>query len=174
MRSVLSELHQLNESQEKLEKLKIELNSIEKELEISQSVSNSYFSCNQKLELSKHAMLLLRRKIESTSAHQLIENINQLEILIPEIKERLLVVNKNILSLEEKIQQIEERIENFESSKDKQLKIIQEEINSAKKRETQLRNEMRKAQEKSGIANAEFSELQEEHKLLTTDRKSVV
>ena len=113
MRSILNELHQLDEMGSQHLKTENELSNLEDQLNQYQRLSNTYYSCNQKLELSKHAMLLLRKKIETTSAHQLIESVSLLENSISESKERLNVVTQSITTLEEKIEQIEERIVNF-------------------------------------------------------------
>ena len=172
IRSTLTQLDQLRDAEKKLKEADKELSELQEKFSGSAEISLRYASASQKLELCRHALALLRQKRESSQAHSVVEGVRQMEEEISKLSDQISECASRAERAEQRERELQERIANFASSKDTQLRLIEQQISAARQREKELRKETRSAQERAGIAVAEVAEMSAEMESLGNSLRS--
>ncbi|KAG1673906.1 Structural maintenance of chromosomes protein 2 [Nymphon striatum] len=160
MRSVLSNLTQLNdviaeymEKKGELEKLDIKLNSFKK-------VAEKYRNLKDQFDLKKHEFELLDTRLHSSTHHQQLEEVKSLHTVIEEQEETFARCKEIKKKGDAKVKDLEDKIKNAKSHRERELKAAQAHVNTCKKDAEKSNHQFKEKQQETESLKLEIQELE--------------
>lgn len=155
-------MNTLQAMESELGEAKQRLVQVESELKSLEDKARSYGDVSRELKLKEHELGLLQEKMQSSSSHQLVVRINELQQELERDQKLLADATKEESSSSARIKELEALIKDFASTKDAQIKEMKKEIATNKKTQSELKSRLSAMREKKDMLVAELRALQEE------------
>merc|ERR1711971_1017182 len=117
--SILEKLQQFQEVEEQLKTKKHKLNQIQKEFDSLKRVAEEYTSLKQKYDLKVQEVELVKARLEQSSHHQQLEEIQALQNSIGEQEEILKNAEETQKKMSKKVKDLEDKIKNAKALREK-------------------------------------------------------
>lgn len=160
--SILVKLQELIEVEEQLRTKKSLLDKVVKELNAMQKMSGKFQQLKQQHELKTHETELLKTKLEQTSHHQQMEEVNNLLAHIEEQKEILKNAEETDKKAKKKVKDLEYKLKNAKEIREKELKQAESALEKAKKKKEESGKQMKKKQQEIDSIKFDIEELKKE------------
>ncbi|CAI9728869.1 maintenance of chromosomes 2-like [Octopus vulgaris] len=171
--SILVKLQELTEVEKELVEKKNLLNKIEAELNALQKMSGTYNKLKNEFELKQHETELLKTRLEQTSHHQQLEEINALEKTIEEQKAIVQTAGEVNKKAKQKVKDLEFKIKNADKIRENELKQAEANLNKIQKQMQESNKLMKEKQQHIDTVKLEIVELQKEVTSYEEQLKSV-
>uniref|UniRef100_A0A7N8YPQ1 Structural maintenance of chromosomes protein n=1 Tax=Mastacembelus armatus TaxID=205130 RepID=A0A7N8YPQ1_9TELE len=160
--SVLSGVQELKGVQENLNEKEAQLHDIERQLASLKGTAEKYRHLKQQYELKVEEEQIVQAKVQQSSFHQQQEELERLCKAIEESEETLRVTKEVQKRAEQKYKVLEDKMKNAEAERDKELKVAQQKLNTAKAKADAFNKKLKQRQQEFDAVALELEELQRE------------
>ncbi|CAE1242244.1 SMC2 [Acanthosepion pharaonis] len=160
--SILVKLQELIQVEEELRTKQALLDKVVKELNAMQKMSGKFQQLTQQSELKMHETELLKTKLEQTSHHQQMEEVNNLLKNIDEQKEILKNAEEVDKKAKQKVKDLEYKMKNAKEIREKELKQAETALDKAKKKKEESGKQMKQKQQEIDTVKLDIEELKKE------------
>lgn len=160
--SILVKLQELIQVEEELRTKQALLDKVVKELNAMQKMSGIFQQLTQQSELKVHETELLKTKLEQTSHHQQMEEVNNLLKNIDEQKEILKNAEEVDKKAKQKVKDLEYKMKNAKEIREKELKQAETALDKAKKKKEESGKQMKQKQQEIDTVKLDIEELKKE------------
>ncbi|GAB1610309.1 structural maintenance of chromosomes protein 2-like [Argonauta hians] len=160
--SILLKLQELTEVEKELADKKNLLSKIETELNSLQKMAGMYHKVKSEFELKQHETELLKTRLEQTTHHQQLEEINTLQNTVEEQKAIVEAAEELNRKAKSKVKDLEYKIKNADKIRETELKQAESNMNKMQKQMQQSSKLMKEKQLQIDAVKMEIEELQKE------------
>ncbi|CAK7897381.1 structural maintenance of chromosomes protein 2 [[Candida] anglica] len=172
--SILITIQKYNTLQGKIQQMQQELEDVRSNLKKTDDVSEKTRSLQNDINLCKHELSLLQRKLESSTAAEILrkseENTQEIERLNQEISE----TEVNVKRFNQEIESIERDMNEFSSDKGSKLKKLEKEVQQLYSQLSKKEEDINEKFDKYQSAQMESEQQQTELKSIQEERSNVL
>ncbi|KAL5017230.1 hypothetical protein ScPMuIL_006819 [Solemya velum] len=132
--SVLEKLQELHSVEDQLRDKREKLSKVENELNNIKRTADKFTQLKQQYDLKCHEAELIQARLEQSSHHQQLEEINNLQTSIDEQQEILKKAEEIQTKAAKKVKELEDKVKNAKAIREKELKTAEDAVNKAKKK----------------------------------------
>ncbi|XP_067137577.1 structural maintenance of chromosomes protein 2 [Centruroides vittatus] len=132
--SVLLQLSELKEIQNELNNKQKQLDAINNQLMSVKKVAESYRNFKQKYDLKESEMLLAKSRVEQSSHHQQLEELQSLRNSIKEQEDKLKQCTEMKRKCEQRVEELQNKIKNAKSLMEQELKNAEAALHKCKQK----------------------------------------
>lgn len=158
--SILAVVSELNKMQGELEENQEKLRRISAEIQGLTRVASSYADLKQKLELRKHEVEMIQKRLEQTTHHQYQQEVEELKKSIVDLNNKIEECSKIESENMKKITELEDKVKNTKTIRDKELKAAEAEMNRLNKKAETSRKQWKEREQECENLNLEVAELE--------------
>ncbi|KAK9888184.1 hypothetical protein WA026_000453 [Henosepilachna vigintioctopunctata] len=157
--SVLLQLKEIREMEDRLNNLQKQLQEVESEISRMQCNESEYTGLKQQFELKRHELSLIKQRMQQTEHHRQQEEIEKLKKQIEELKLKEKSCKESEQRYNEKAKELESKMKEGKGYRDTQLKQAEMEMKKAKQKADKSEEEWQKHEEYYQTLTLEISEL---------------
>ncbi|XP_069125858.1 structural maintenance of chromosomes protein 2-like [Argopecten irradians] len=157
--SVLEKLQEFQDIQGELHSKQKRLSEVERELSTLTKTAEKFTSLKQKYDLKVHEAELVKARLEQSSHHQQLEEINSLQVSIEEQEELLKKAKETQDKASKKVKDLENKIKNAKAVREQELKEAQAAVTKAKKKMEESSKLMKEKYQEVDSLKLEIEEL---------------
>lgn len=148
--------------QERLREIEDELTSTENKIKQMSSVQEKYINFKNQLELKRHELSMIQKRLQQTSHHQLQEEVDKLKTTIAELTEKMKVSKEIEQKSNQKAKELESKMKDSKGHRERVLKEAETEMKKMKQKADKSRDEWKKREQEYETLILEISELKKE------------
>jgi structural maintenance of chromosome 2 len=130
---VLAQLHELKAAKAKQAALEAQFKTISEQLVTLRKSSAKYAQLKEQYDIKQHEIELARSRIEQSSAHQTVAEVEELTASLAESEQLLKDSKEGEKALKQKLKNVETEMSQAKANKEKKLKEAEKAITAAKK-----------------------------------------
>lgn len=143
-----------------------EFNTTENEMKQMSVVQEKWINFKNQLELKRHELSLVQKRLQQTSHHQLQEEIDRLKSTIAVLTEKMKVSKETEQNSNQKAKEIERIMKDSKGHRERQLKEAEMEMKKMKLKADKSREEWKKREQEYETLILEISELKKEIEMI--------
>lgn len=160
--SILTIMQEYNQLNKTVTQLQNELNDVKNELTRFEEIGLKTKTLENELNLSKHELSLLQRKLDNNPASAILKENQQNELEINELSEKVKQSKIDIFEFEKQIQLIENDMKEFSTNKDDKLKKLQNEVSKLRDSLLEKEQEIKDTSDKFQVMQIESDQQKSE------------
>ncbi|XP_033737632.1 structural maintenance of chromosomes protein 2-like isoform X2 [Pecten maximus] len=157
--SILEKLQEFQDIQGELHSKQQRLSEVERELSTLTKTAEKFTSMKQKYDLKVQEAELVKARLEQSSHHQQLEEINSLQASIEEQEELLKKAKETQDKASKKVKDLENKIKNAKAVREQELKEAQTAVTKAKKKMEESSKLMKEKYQEVDSLKLEIEEL---------------
>lgn len=160
--SILITMQKYNRLNANYRELESKLTLVQKELSFFENIYQQTKSLQNEINLSKHEMSLLQRKLDNNPASLILKENEQNEAEINQLKGQISLNEEDSRGYEKEIASIEKDMKEFSSDKGSKLKKLEKEVSLLKDKLAKKEKEINAAREKFQVLQIELDQQKSE------------
>ncbi|KAK3089416.1 hypothetical protein FSP39_003470 [Pinctada imbricata] len=160
--SVLEKLQELQKVEDNLRQKQSKLTQVEQELQSLKKMAEKFTSLKQKYDLKSQEAELVKTRLEHSSHHQQLEEIQTLQTSIDEQQEILKSAEEVKKKMSKKAKDLEDKIKNAKAVREKELQEAEKAVKAAKKKMEESNKKMKEKYQEVDSLKLESEELNKE------------
>ncbi|XP_013783818.1 structural maintenance of chromosomes protein 2-like [Limulus polyphemus] len=171
--SVLLHLIQLKEFQDELNTKQKQLQEIEKEVSSLKKVADKYRSLKQRYDLKQHEMELLKSRLQQSTHHQQLEELQRFQKLVEEEQTTVTKCLEVKKKAQERVKDLEIKIKDAKAVREQELRAAEEAISKCKKKAGESSKLTKEKEQEAESLKLEVEELQKGLSTYTEQMKAI-
>ncbi|CAH1243955.1 SMC2 [Branchiostoma lanceolatum] len=160
--SILAKLNEYKSANEELQEKQQQLGAVEKELQALKKVVDKYRGLKEQYDMKTHEAELLKTRLEQSTHHKQLEDIQGLEQTIEEGKEVLAGAKDRQKKAADKVKELEKKMKEAQQHREKELKEAEKNVGKAKEKAEKSSKQMREKGQELEAVKLEGDELKKE------------
>ncbi|XP_019642179.1 PREDICTED: structural maintenance of chromosomes protein 2-like [Branchiostoma belcheri] len=160
--SVLAKLNEYKAATEELQQKQQQLAAVEKELQGIKKVVDKYRGLKEQYDMKTHEAELLKTRLEQSTHHKQLEDIQGLEQTIEEGKQVLAGAKDRQKKAADKVKELEKKMKEAQQHREKELKEAEKNVGKAKEKAEKSSKQMREKGQELEAVKLEAEELKKE------------
>ncbi|XP_078574034.1 structural maintenance of chromosomes protein 2-like [Branchiostoma floridae x Branchiostoma japonicum] len=160
--SILAKLNEYKSATEELQEKQQQLAAVEKELQGLKKVVDKYRGLKEQYDMKSHEAELLKTRLEQSTHHKQLEDIQGLEKTIEEGKEVLAGAKDRQKKAADKVKELEKKMKEAQQHREKELKEAEKNVGKAKDKAEKSSKQMREKGQELEAVKLEGEELKKE------------
>ncbi|XP_038075031.1 structural maintenance of chromosomes protein 2-like [Patiria miniata] len=160
--TVLAKLTELQDAESQLRQREQELSAVDKELSTLRGAADKFRQLKEQYDLKVHEAALLQERLQQSSHHKQLEEIQALEASVAEQEAAIPAAKEKQKELTEKCKTLEAKIKDAKSVREKELKEAEAGVTKAKKAAEESNKAMKQKQQEMDTLRLEVEDLKKE------------
>ncbi|XP_033637022.1 structural maintenance of chromosomes protein 2-like [Asterias rubens] len=160
--TILAKLTELQEAEGELKQKQKELAAVDKELNTLKGAADKFREMKEQYDLKVHETTLLQERLQQSSHHKQLEEIQTLEASVGEQEAAIPAAKEKHKEQSEKCKNLEAKIKDAKSFREKELKEAEAGVTKAKKKAEETNKAMKQKQQEMETLRLEVEDLKKE------------